>query len=205
MPAGVTIVDYGVGNVRAFVNIFERLNVPVDRATTPEMVRRAHRLILPGVGAFDWAMTRLNASGMRQALDEAVQQRQVPVLGVCVGFQMMARGSEEGRLPGLAWLQAEVARLPDVVEEHRQPLPHMGWNDASPVGRSDLFAGMNTPRFYFLHTYHVVLDDPGTALAWARYGIDVVAAAGHGHIVGTQFHPEKSHHWGVDLLANFAR
>lgn len=202
MPT-VTLVNYGLGNIQAFAHIYERMNVSVNVAATPSDLAKAEKIVLPGVGAFDWAMTRLNQSGLRETLDEMVLQRQVPVLGVCVGMQMMARGSEEGVLPGLGWIDAEVVRfVPDQVG--RAPLPHMGWNDVRPVTADSLFRGVEAPRYYFLHSYCIVPRQPADVLATAHYGSDFTAAVRRGHVFGTQFHPEKSHHWGIDLLRNFA-
>jgi len=199
----VTLVNYGLGNIQAFVHIYQRLNVPATVATTPEQLKKAERIILPGVGAFDWAMTRLNESGLRDALDEQVLRLRAPVLGVCVGMQMMAHRSEEGELPGLGWIDAEVVRF-DPGQIGHAPLPHMGWNDVQPAAFDSLFRGIEAPRYYFLHSYCVAPRQRGAVLATARYGSDFAAAIRSGHVFGTQFHPEKSHQWGIDLLRNFA-
>lgn len=199
----VTLVNYGLGNIQAFSHIYQRLNVPVVVATTSAQLARAEKIILPGVGAFDWAMTRLNDSGLRDTLDELALRQQVPVLGVCVGMQMMAQCSEEGKLPGLGWIDAEVARF-DLAEINDAPLPHMGWNDVRSATTDCLFRGIEAPRYYFLHSYCVALRQPADVLATAHYGCDFTAAVRCGHLFGTQFHPEKSHQWGIDLLRNFA-
>lgn len=199
----VTLVNYGLGNIRAFAHIYQRLNIPVVVATTAEQLARAEKIILPGVGAFDWAMTRLNDSGLRDTLDELVLRQQVPVLGVCVAMQMMAHRSEEGELPGLGWIDAEVVRF-DRAQISHAPLPHMGWNDVRPTATDSLFRGIEAPRYYFLHSYCIVPRHPGDVLATARYGSDFTAAVHSGHVFGTQFHPEKSHQWGINLLQNFA-
>jgi glutamine amidotransferase len=201
--AEVTIVDYGLGNIQAFLHIYNRLNIPTSVAKTPEEVSSARRLILPGVGAFDWAVARLGASGMRPALERAVLEEKRPVLGVCVGMQMMARSSEEGKLPGLGWIEATVKRFDENMSAG-MPLPHMGWNDVHPGSFACLFNGMDAPRYYFLHSYYVAPDDPSDALATADYGGEFAAAVRRGNVYGTQFHPEKSHRWGVELLRNFA-
>ncbi len=200
----VTLVSYGLGNIQAFVHIYQRLNIPVVVATTAEQLARAEKIILPGVGAFDWAMTRLNDSGLRKTLDELVLQQHVPVLGVCVGMQMMAHRSEEGELPGLGWIDAEVLRF-DPEQIGQTPLPHMGWNDVRPAATDSLFRGIEAPRYYFLHSFHFVPRQPADVLATARYGSDFTAAVRSGHVFGTQFHPEKSHQWGIELLRNFAK
>jgi glutamine amidotransferase len=196
----IGLVDYGLGNLEAFASIFRRLGVGARRLTEPAELAMADRLILPGVGAFDWAMARLQESGLRDALDEAVLGRSVPVLGVCVGMQMMLERSEEGKLAGLGWIAGHVARL-DPGEG--LPLPHMGWNDLRSAD-DPLFAGLDTPRFYFLHSFAAAPAAPHYSIAEADYGTRFCCAVRRDHIAGVQFHPEKSHHWGVRLLANFA-
>lgn len=200
----IAIVDYGVGNIRAFANIYRRLGLPAEPATTAEALRAADKIILPGVGAFDWAMHRLNDSGMREALDQKVLGEATPVLGVCVGMQMMAHSSEEGALPGLGWIDAEVVRFRPGDANEARHLPHMGWNDAAPSEPDSLFRGIVEPRYYFLHSYYVAPASEATVLARTHYGIHFASAVRSGHIFGTQFHPEKSHDWGVSLLRNFA-
>lgn len=201
----ITLVNYGLGNIHAFHHIYTRLNIPVSIASTPDDLRRASKLILPGVGAFDWAMRRLNGSGMRGTLDELVLEQRVPVLGICVGMQMMAKSSEEGVSPGLGWLDAHVRRFDTAHLPQKTLLPHMGWNDVQPASDSPLLAGLDAPRFYFLHSYYFVPGQPSQSLATTHYGIDFTSAAGDQHIYGVQFHPEKSHGWGIQLLNNFAR
>lgn len=199
----VTLVNYGLGNIQAFAHIYQRLNLPVEVAATPGQLASAEKIILPGVGAFDWAMARLNNSGLRDILDELVLGQGVPVLGVCVGMQIMAHRSEEGKMPGLGWIDAEVVRF-DPAQIGDTPLPHMGWNDVQPVAADSLFRSIEAPRYYFLHSYFIVPQHPTDVLATTRYGSNFTAAVRNGHIFGTQFHPEKSHQWGIDLLRNFA-
>lgn len=200
----IALVDYGLGNINAFANIYRRLGLPVTLARTAEEMDGATKLILPGVGAFDWAMSQLNASGLRHKLDEMVLGRKVDVLGICVGMQMMATRSDEGREPGLGWIDADVVRFDTSGFNQRTHLPHMGWNDVQPSSVDNLFKGIDSPRYYFLHSYHVAPASPANVLATAAYGDTFAAAVRSGNIYGTQFHPEKSHHWGVDLLRNFA-
>ena len=199
----VTIVDYGLGNIQAFAHIYNRLNIAASIATTSEHIAGARRLILPGVGAFDWAMARLDRSGMRAALDHAVIEEKRPVLGVCVGMQMMARSSEEGALAGLGWIDATVRRF-DEAALAGKPMPHMGWNDVCPEADGCLFRGIAAPRYYFLHSYYFAPADPADTLATADYGGNFTAAVRQDNVYGTQFHPEKSHDWGIELLRNFA-
>ena len=151
----IGIVDYGLGNIQAFANIYRRLNIPVTVTATPEALRAASKIILPGVGAFDWAMTRLNESGMRPALEERVVGARVPVLGICVGMQMMADRSDEGQLPGLGWVPGEVRKFDQARFKQLTHLPHMGWNEVRPHRTDSLFRGLDTgARFYFLHSYY---------------------------------------------------
>lgn len=200
----ITLLNYGLGNVEAFVNIYKRLNIPVAVAKTADQLADAEKIILPGVGAFDWAMTRLDKSGMRECLDDLVMVKKKPVLGVCVGMQMMARRSDEGELPGLGWIDAEVKRFDETRFRQQTHLPHMGWNDASPRDMECLFRGMTAPWFYFLHSYYFAPDNTEDVLATTDYSGSYASAVRSENVFGTQFHPEKSHQWGIQLLKNFA-
>ncbi len=201
----ITLVNYGLGNIQAFHHIYTRLGLPVKIASTPSDLRGASKLVLPGVGSFDWAMQRLNASGMRSTLEEMVLEQRVPILGICVGMQMMANCSEEGVMPGLGWFDAKVKRFEVTRLSKKTLLPHMGWNDVIPVADSPLLAGLDAPRFYFLHSYFFAPGDPSQSLATTNYSFDFTSAVGQKNIYGVQFHPEKSHGWGIQLLHNFAR
>ena len=201
----ITIVDYGLGNIKAFLNVFHRLNIKAKTATTGAELADASRVILPGVGSFDDAMRRLTESGMRDALDDLALRQRVPLLGVCVGMQMLAHGSDEGQLPGLGWISGRVRRFDSRPSAAALPVPHMGWNDVRPVAQSRLFDQLDRDaRFYFLHSYYFVCDRDEDTLAVANYGEDFACAAHAGNIFGVQFHPEKSHHFGARLLQNFA-
>jgi imidazole glycerol-phosphate synthase subunit HisH len=200
----ITLVDYGLGNIQAFANIFKRLNVQATVAKSPEELARAQKVILPGVGAFDWAMTRLAESGMRACLDDLVLTKQRPVLGVCVGMQMMASRSDEGALPGLGWIDAEVKKFHDTGAQDIQ-LPHMGWNSVLPQATQCLFRGVgSSPRYYFLHSFYFLPRRSDSVLAVTNYNGPFASAVRSGNIFGVQFHPEKSHQWGIQLLKNFA-
>jgi len=199
----ITIVDYGLGNIQAFMHIYKRLNIPCIRATTAMELELAEKIILPGVGAFDWAIQLLQKSGMRETLDRLVLEKKVPVLGVCVGMQMMARRSEEGVEEGLGWISGEVKRFDDAIFTTRTHLPHMGWNDVA-FEKHPLFKDLIAPRFYFLHSYYFSPDNQNAVLGRADYGGIFASVVNNNHIYGVQFHPEKSHHWGVQLLKNFA-
>lgn len=201
----ITIVDYGLGNVKAFANIYHRLGIPVTLAQDAATLAQAQRILLPGVGAFDWAMARLNASGMRETLDRLVLQDKRPVTGICVGMQMMARSSDEGREPGLGWIDATVRLFDDARFSGPTHLPHMGWNDVLPTRPDPLLAGLEQDaRFYFLHSYYFEAHQAGDVLATCDYGGNFCCAVRHDNVTGVQFHPEKSHQWGIRLLKNFA-
>lgn len=201
----ITIIDYGLGNIQAFVNVYKRLHIPVTIASTEEDLRSATKLILPGVGAFDHAMERLNASGMRTMLDELVLVRKVPVIGICVGMQMLADSSEEGSLPGLGWVSGRVRHFGSVPGLTKLPLPHMGWNDIESLPGHPLFRGLESEaRFYFLHSFYFECAQNVSEAARTEYGLSFSCAVSVGNIYGVQFHPEKSHHFGVELLRNFA-
>jgi glutamine amidotransferase len=201
----ITIVNYGLGNVLAFTNVYKNLNIPIAVARNASDLRVASKVILPGVGAFDHAIELLNQSGMRDTLDEIVLQKHVPVLGICVGMQIMACSSEEGRLPGLGWIDGHVKKFDPSVLPHSTRLPHMGWNDVRPVIKNKLFAGLELDaRFYFLHSYYFHCARNEDILAVCDYGVKFSCAVNSGNIYGIQFHPEKSHHYGTQLLKNFA-
>lgn len=201
----IKLVDYGVGNIQSFMTLFKSMGVEAQRAHSPHELEAATHLVLPGVGHFDHAMQRLNASGMRPLLQDLVIGRRVPVIGVCVGMQMLAAGSDEGTLPGLNWVPGRVRAFSGNVLSANLPMPHMGWNDLQPTPGAKLFAdGFDVdPQFYFLHSYYFDADDKVDVAATAHYGFDFDAVVSRGHIHGVQCHPEKSHHWGAQLLKNF--
>jgi glutamine amidotransferase len=201
----ITIVDYGLGNILAFANVYKRLGIPVAIVKDASELTSATKLILPGVGAFDHAMQLLMQSGMRDALDEMVISRGVPVLGVCVGMQILAATSEEGHLPGLGWVPGKVRAFRSNEQSARMPLPHMGWNDIRTHGASALFEGLGSDaRFYFLHSYYFQCDHDEDISAETEYGTRFSCAVQKKNVFGVQFHPEKSHKFGTQLLKNFA-
>ncbi|MCK9380227.1 MAG: imidazole glycerol phosphate synthase subunit HisH [Sulfuritalea sp.] len=201
----ITIVDYGLGNVLAFMNVYSRLNIPVAVAKSADDLAKATKLILPGVGSFDHAMRQLELSGMRHAIEQLVLQKGIPVLGVCVGMQMLAKSSEEGMLAGLGWIDGKVRKFDLSTMPRGASLPHMGWNDVQPVADSGLFKGMEQDaRFYFLHSYYFQCRQQADILAVTDYGDQFTCAVRRNNVYGVQFHPEKSHHFGSQLLKNFA-
>jgi glutamine amidotransferase len=201
----IVIVDYGLGNVLAFANMYKKLNIQARIARSAADLAGATRVILPGVGAFDHALERLDRSGMREPLTELVTRQGVPVLGICVGMQILANSSEEGQLPGLGWVPGRVRKLDVARLPQKTHLPHMGWNDVRPVRPSGLFAGLeNDARFYFLHSYCFECERDDEVLATTDYGSSFSSAVSRANVYGVQFHPEKSHHFGTRLLQNFA-
>ncbi|MCZ2156911.1 MAG: imidazole glycerol phosphate synthase subunit HisH [Bryobacterales bacterium] len=201
----ISIIDYGLGNVGAFANVYKRLNIPTVIVRQPEELEGATHVILPGVGAFDHAMELLDASGLRPVLSSLVGSARAKLLGVCVGMQMLADSSEEGEAPGLGWVPGRVRAFAGLESWEGLPLPHMGWNDVHATGPGPLLAGMESDaRFYFLHSYFFEAASEDHIAARASYGSGFACMVRRDHVFGVQFHPEKSHHWGVNLLKNFA-
>lgn len=200
----ITIIDYEMGNVGSMLNMLKRIGVAARISSKADDVRSAEKLILPGVGAFDTGMKNLADSGLREVLDEKVLVEKTPLLGVCIGMQLLTRGSEEGKLPGLSWVAAKTVRF-RFESQNGLKIPHMGWNTVTPARDALLFRGFaEPPRFYFVHSYYVVCDDPADVGATVHHGYEIAAAIQRGHIMGAQFHPEKSHTYGMRLLKNFA-
>ena len=199
----ITVIDYGLGNLSAFVNVYKRLNIDVQFASTVSDLKKASKLILPGVGTFDQAMNKLNSSGLRNYLDELVIKKKIPIIGICVGMQIMALKSDEGVLPGLGWINGKVNRLS--LNNKNSPLPHMGWNDIKIQKRSPLIDNLdNSKRFYFLHSYYFQCQNLDDVIANINYGFDFPCIINQENIFGIQCHPEKSHYNGMKLLKNFA-
>lgn len=199
----IAVIDYDIGNIAAVVNMLQRLGLTCRVTARTEEVEQAERIILPGNGAFDACVSNLRASGLVPMLEQRVLQCGVPLLGICVGAQMLGHGSDEGREPGLGWVNMRVKRFA-ALQDLR--IPHMGWNRVQrlqldhPLTR-DMSADA---RFYFVHSYYMEPQDPADVLLRAHYGIDFAAAVAHENITGVQFHPEKSHRFGKRLLASFA-
>lgn len=202
----ISIVDYGLGNIRAFLNIYERLNIKVKIAKNKFDLKGAEKIILPGVGAFDFAMSQLNESGMRDTLEKEVISNGVPVLGICVGMQMLANSSQEGKLNGLGWIEGTVNQFDKtLLISNACRLPHMGWNNVKQTTGNILFR--NVPelgRFYFLHSYFYKCYNNDNVIATTKYGIDFTSSVNRDNIYGVQFHPEKSHSLGIQILNNFS-
>jgi len=201
----ISVVDYGSGNIQAIQNIYKRLNVGCKAVSSVAELRGAERLILPGVGAFDDTMGKLKRSGMRDVLDDLVLTKETPVLGVCVGMQVMAQSSEEGELPGLGWVNADVKRFDEAALQFKPKTPHMGWNSIAVDKGSPMLEGIDPAEgFYFLHSYYVECHDSSDVLTTTQYGEQFTSSFSRGNIFGFQFHPEKSHANGIQLFKNFA-
>ena len=202
----IGIVNYGSGNIQAIANIYSRLNIQTKIITDPSDLHQADKLILPGVGAFDETMKQLIESGLKEELDNLVLHQLKPILGICVGMQIMAESSEEGNLPGLGWIKGRVKKF-DVSWFKQKPyLPHMGWNTIIPETNHPIFSNLDAEQgFYFVHSYYFECADESSILATSDYGIKFSSAVNNNNILGMQFHPEKSHSNGIQLLENFAK
>lgn len=201
----IAIINYGLGNIKAFANIYNKLGAPFVIASEAAHLQDVTKIILPGVGAFDHAMTLLEKSGMRNTLNELALNRHLPVLGICVGMQILAHSSDEGSLPGLGWIDGVVKKFNPSKLTSATHLPHMGWNNIRPVIMKGLLKDIDAgSRFYFLHSYYFHCNQTENILAVTDYGGQFTSAVSSGNIFGVQFHPEKSHQWGIQLLKNFA-
>lgn len=198
----IRIIDYGVGNIASIENMLRKVGAPVGIGRTEAELRGASHLILPGVGAFDHGMSSLRARGLEPVLSELVRERGIPILGICLGMQLLAQRSEEGSEPGLGWLDAECVRF-SLPTTGRLKVPHMGWNTvSSPPGAPNPLLPEDA-RFYFVHSYHIRCHDAADVAGTTTYGYPFTAAVRRGNITGVQFHPEKSHRFGLELLRRF--
>ncbi len=200
----IGIVNYGLGNVSAFKRIFDDLRVDCLIAENRNQLQACSKIILPGVGSFDWAIQRLEHSGMLEELDRLAINVGVPTLGVCVGMQMMLSRSEEGECGGLGWIDGFSKLIGEVDGEESVRLPHMGWNNLELLNDCSLVEGLDHPEFYFLHSYAVSPKDENLIVAHAIYGQNITAIINRENLWGVQFHPEKSHANGMKLLSNFS-
>lgn len=199
----ITIVDFNMGNLGSIRNMFKKIGVESQITADPQQIAAAGKLVLPGVGAFDAGMENLERTGLIGLLNRRVLEEGVPTLGICLGMQLMARRSEEGRLAGLGWVDAEVVRFSPPDSSLR--VPHMGWNRVTTNRASELTDNLpQEPRFYFVHSYFVRCQDPADVLLTTQYGNPFHSAFQHRNVFGVQFHPEKSHRFGMELLRNFA-
>lgn len=197
----ITIIDIGMGNIGSIKSMFDYLRVETTLSKDPDVIRNSTKLVLPGVGAFDNAMISLKTTGLVQVLNDKVMIEKVPILGICLGMQLLTKRSEEGVLPGLGWLDAETVRFP---KNNGLRVPHMGWNTVKIEKESPLFEGDDEKRFYFVHSYYVRCNDPHDILTTTYYGLDFCSSVNHENIYGVQYHPEKSHRFGMRQLKKFA-
>jgi imidazole glycerol-phosphate synthase subunit HisH len=201
----VTIVDYGSGNINAITNIYEFLNIPFSVASKPVELENAKKIILPGVGSFDYCMNKLNNSGLKEVLNRKVIENKTPVLGICIGLHIMASGSEEGNLSGLGWIDGYVKKIDESKLVLKPKLPHMGWNSILVKSAPTLFKGINNEHgFYFIHSYYIELLNDEDIMTITNYETDFVSGINKSNIYAVQFHPEKSHSNGMKLLQNFS-
>jgi len=202
----IVILDYGMGNIGSVLNMLRKIKAPAKISTRAEDILAADKLILPGVGAFDTGMRHLQNSGTFEAINQKVLSEKIPTLGICLGMQLMMHSSDEGNMPGLGWIEGKTVRFRFKGDVNKLKVPHMGWNTASIRDYASIFKGLEgrEARFYFVHSYHVVCDQEENVLATTQHGYEFASAIRLGNIVGTQFHPEKSHKFGMRLLKNFA-
>ncbi|MEM4255188.1 MAG: imidazole glycerol phosphate synthase subunit HisH [Candidatus Norongarragalinales archaeon] len=201
----LVVIDYGVGNLGSILNMLKRIKADAKISSDARVIEKADKLILPGVGAFDAAMSALNSTGLIPLLNEKVLKDNTPVLGVCLGMQLLTASSEEGKLPGLGWVEGKTVKF-KFPKNSGLKIPHMGWNTVKIVKEYPLLQNMpEDPRFYFVHSYHVECKNPGDVAATTHYGYDFPSVISKGNIYGAQFHPEKSHKFGMKLYENFVK
>jgi imidazole glycerol-phosphate synthase subunit HisH len=200
----IAVIDYGCGNTHAFINAFKRLNIPANVVRSVAEVEKANKIVLPGVGSFDYVMNSFNKSGLREAVEKKVIEENVSVLGVCAGMQIFAEESDEGNEKGLGWVKGKIRLFDTVSIKHKTKLPHMGWNTIRPK-KSLLFNEINDgSRFYFVHSYYFYNSNNEDMISTSNYGGIFTSSVNKNNIYGVQFHPEKSHQSGLQLLRNFA-
>lgn len=201
----IVILDYGMGNLGSIQNMLQYLGEDAVITSELSVIEKADKLILPGVGSFDAGMAQLESAGMMGLLKEMVDNQKKPILGICLGMQLMTKGSEEGKSEGLGWLDASTHKF-DFSQESGLRVPHMGWNHISVTRAHELVADLDEePRYYFVHSYYISANNPADVIATASHGHTFVAIMSKDNIMGCQFHPEKSHRYGMMLLKNFAK
>lgn len=204
----IKVLDYGMGNTASMLNMIRKAGGQAELCSDSNELESASMIILPGVGAFDNGIEKLKDSGLLEPLKQKVFEEKVPFLGVCLGMQLLFEKSEEGEFPGLGWIRGEVIRFDfsRVEQEKTLKVPHMGWNLVKPSTYVNVFSGLEKEaRFYFVHSYHVNCHDPDDVLATTHYGYEFTCSVRHDNIWGAQFHPEKSHRFGVQFFKNFLK
>jgi glutamine amidotransferase len=200
----IVVIDYGMGNLGSILNMLKKIGAPAQVSSNADDIARASKLILPGVGAFDAGMKRLAELNLIDLLNDKALNQKTPTLGVCLGMQLLTRKSQEGVLPGLGWIAGETVRFHFDSQHAHLKIPHMGWNTITLEKPGALFAGLDaTARFYFVHSYHIVCERADDVVTTTEYGYAFVSALERDNIFGAQFHPEKSHKFGMRVLKNF--
>lgn len=199
----IAVIDYGLGNTGSIKNMLKKVGYPdVVITHNPEEIEKADKLVLPGVGAFDYGMQMIHEFSLLPVLNKEVLEKKKPVLGICLGMQLLTKGSEEGQLPGLGWIDAYTYKF--VFANKELKVPHIGWEYITPVKQHSLVDNLPSPsKYYFVHSYYVKCKDKADELLTCNYGIDFTCSVQHDNIMGVQFHPEKSHKYGMQLFKNF--
>lgn len=200
----ITIINYGMGNLGSIFNMFKRIGVESEITSDPDKISKAKKILLPGVGAFDQAMKRIYESGFKDILDHKALVERIPILGICLGMQLLTDSSEEGSEKGFGWIPGKTIKFK--FDTNALKIPHMGWNTTRIVNSNALVEGFNDEmRFYFVHSYYVKSEDKKNVMLQTEYGIEFDSAVNKDNIYGAQFHPEKSHKYGMKLLENFSK
>jgi len=197
----IAILDYEIGNLKSIYNMFKKVGVESIITSDIETIKKADKYLLPGVGSFDHGINSLKKAAFFETLEKEVLENKKPILGICLGMQLLSNSSEEGKEKGLGWIDAQTIKFD--LEDKSLSIPHMGWNKTNPINTNDLFKNLDENRFYFVHSYHVLCNDDDNTLATASYGKTFTCSIHKDNIYGVQFHPEKSHKFGMQLLKNF--
>jgi glutamine amidotransferase len=198
----ITIIDYGLGNLVSVKNMLKKLGINSLTTDKPDEINSAKKLILPGVGAFDNGMKLIKEKGLQDVLNKKVLIEKTPILGICLGMQLLTKSSEEGVLPGLGWIDANTVKFE--FADKSLKIPHMGWNYIDVKKENKLIHRSGKQRFYFVHSYYVKCNTATDVIATSNYGMDFACSVNHDNIFGVQFHPEKSLKFGMSVLNNFA-
>jgi glutamine amidotransferase len=204
----ISIINYGMGNIGSIVNMYKKIGIKTNVVSTADEIARSTKILLPGVGSFDAAMSKINEMGIKEILDSKALIEQIPILGICLGMQLLTDKSDEGKLPGLGWIKAKTLSFKTAVDTAIFKVPHMGWSEANlnrPSALTNNFFELEELRFYFVHSYYVKCEKDENSILKTNYGIEFDSAIQSQNIYGAQFHPEKSHKFGMKLLENFAR
>ncbi|MCG3690400.1 imidazole glycerol phosphate synthase subunit HisH [Aliarcobacter butzleri] len=197
----IAIIDYGIGNLKSIYNMFKKVGVESIITSDIETIKNADKYLLPGVGSFDYGINSLKSASFFKTLENEVLENKKPILGICLGMQLLTNSSEEGKEKGLCWIDAQTIKFH--LDDISLSIPHMGWNKTNPTNNNGIFKNLEENRFYFVHSYHVVCNDKSNILATANYGKTFTCSIHKDNIYGVQFHPEKSHKFGMQLLKNF--